>query len=352
MFRRSVLHFSMFSSLNTLIWRIYTCIYNIKLINIYKDLQKYVQILLCRLEEFFLTCSTILIIIKSRAVFTCVFSELYSDATWVAWHLKWQEAQLFLHQLVQTNIKETSKICIIGPLWGGIHQWLVYSSDKGSVKRDVINSVMHAVPLKNIDTVCPLLCFVVVRYSLILSMSFRVTLLVIGQSHGNPEAMGKCLTWKQRNNDTISTKHNKTLCRPWRQRWNKCFSQVDAFQNIFITFCKYNFFYVTHEGILPLFSLGTASLMKITGNFDSLVTKKHHYSQWTICHSIYLFDGNPYTQKMLFTLKEGSECYKQYINSKAVMLAIPWCLFPISCAVDTSRCQYVQQRTDWMRHGM
>ena len=34
------------------------------------------------------------------------------------------------------------------------------------------------------------------------------------------------------------------------------------------------------------------------------------------------------------------------------MLAIPSCLFPIYCAVDTSRCQYDQQKNDRMQAGI
>ena len=41
----------------------------------------------------------------------------YSDVTWALWHLISPDTQELVQQIVQANIKETSKVCITGPLW-------------------------------------------------------------------------------------------------------------------------------------------------------------------------------------------------------------------------------------------
>ena len=42
----------------------------------------------------------------------------YSDDTWVSLRLKSPSTRRFVQHVFQTNTKETSKLCITGPLWG------------------------------------------------------------------------------------------------------------------------------------------------------------------------------------------------------------------------------------------
>ena len=41
----------------------------------------------------------------------------YSDVKWASWYLKSPVIQLFVQQIVQSDIKENTKALVTGPLW-------------------------------------------------------------------------------------------------------------------------------------------------------------------------------------------------------------------------------------------